>query len=482
MHTNGNSRTNGHHAPPAPPQVNEQVAAEMANVEAERAAIGCALVDPDAIAGLVSTLTADDYHLVRHGWIHDAIVELHRLRSSVDMVTVSDYLERQGQLDKAGGMAYLVELYNAAPMAIYVDHYTAIVGRFSWLRRAMAFGQQVVGGAYGGMQPDELYQFVRKAYEQMAPSGKSANLLDWDGSFDYYWTVLSRREEEAKKGANPWRWPWPSWNRILSPADPGALVLISGDTSTGKTVVMECLAEWWAMQGKQVLFAHWELNWELMQDRRMVRHSGVPREALLSGTLTDAQRDKLFGAEATMRQWPGKVHLLQASGYNVDQLASEVRAYHAAGQCDVLIVDYADMIEASPRQGPLYGNNRFDRQADDIAVLKATAEQLQIRLVTATQLRKSGKEVSSVDQLSRDDIEGSGQKANKVNVIVLLHRQTMESGEINQQGDMVTAPGGLSRTISIKIAKNTMGETGMFRMAFVGERYAIAELEKGQPR
>ena len=85
--------------------------------------LGSLLIDPDAIIKVSTTLRDTDFYRERHQWIYSALLALYERREPADFVTLVDELERNEQLDGVGGPAYITELINSTPTAIYVDHY-----------------------------------------------------------------------------------------------------------------------------------------------------------------------------------------------------------------------------------------------------------------------------------------------------------------------------------------------------------------------
>ena len=80
--------------------------------EAEEAVVGAVLINPEAYYDVAQFLQADDFYIHRHKWIWEAFTRLHEQRTPIDMLTVSDELDRVGQLAELGGPAYLTTLIN----------------------------------------------------------------------------------------------------------------------------------------------------------------------------------------------------------------------------------------------------------------------------------------------------------------------------------------------------------------------------------
>jgi replicative DNA helicase len=62
------------------------------------------------LAEITALLRTDDFYRPDHRLIYEAICELYLAGKPVDILTVSDLLESKGQMEKAGGLAYISSL------------------------------------------------------------------------------------------------------------------------------------------------------------------------------------------------------------------------------------------------------------------------------------------------------------------------------------------------------------------------------------
>ena len=104
------------------------------SIEAEQSVLGALMIDKDAIVEVAEVLKPEDFYRNHHGTIYAAALELYERREPVDIITVSEVLEREGKLDDIGGSAYLTSLMNLTPTAVNVVHYARIVERKGVLR------------------------------------------------------------------------------------------------------------------------------------------------------------------------------------------------------------------------------------------------------------------------------------------------------------------------------------------------------------
>lgn len=101
------------------------------SLEAEEAAIGSVLINPDAYFDLAVFLKAGDFFIHRHRFIWEVFARLHASRKPVDLLTVSNELERGGKLAEVGGSAYLTSLVNQVPTSLNAEAYGRIVQEHS---------------------------------------------------------------------------------------------------------------------------------------------------------------------------------------------------------------------------------------------------------------------------------------------------------------------------------------------------------------
>src|SRR5512146_357210 len=69
------------------------------SVEAEQSVLGALLIDRDAVIEVAELLQPGDFYRQAHGQVYAAVLHLYERREPVDIVTVSEVLEREGQLD-----------------------------------------------------------------------------------------------------------------------------------------------------------------------------------------------------------------------------------------------------------------------------------------------------------------------------------------------------------------------------------------------
>lgn len=333
--------------------------------------------------------------------------------------------------------------------------------RHSYLERLARQLDQRVGGLQA---PELIYDWLRVAIEKVAPADTSSAIMEWEPSFDIYDQEIARRIELAQlpeAQRKMFNWPWPSWNNLIDPIEAGILVVLAGPDGAGKTTYAENIAEYWARRGQRVVFVHFELSKTIMLDRRAVRHTAIARRQLkLAGELTTKDLADLNEAKRRLLDWPGGITYLHTPGKSIDLVVREMEKLQANDKCDVAVIDYLEKAAPSHLQLKAFGANQFQREANDVELLKNYSESAGVPLLLLSQFSKSGK-ATSFGELDRGAIRGAGEKTEKANVVILLQPDKQVENVMN-----------------VKLDKNTMGPKGSFQQFVDFPRYQVGDLAK----
>lgn len=334
------------------------------------------------------------------------------------------------------------------------------------LNQYMALMQEGMRRVYAEEAPDMLHQWLLDQLGKMRGSVEGSAIMTWPESFDYYDELLAKREADALLPEDQRKiidWKWDSWNQRIDPLEPGMVAVLSAGDGMGKTIYAESLAEHWARRKNKVVFLHYELNRAIVLDRRTARHTSIARRLLKSGRLTLEQKQIISQMRPHLLDWDGCITYVHTAGWTMERTIQELRRLKAEQQCDVVVLDYLEKNAASRRQLQMFGTNSYQREADNVEQLKNFAEDTETPALMLTQMSKAGK-TSSADTIDRTGMRGAGEKSEKANVVVLLHREKIENG--------------YSQKVDVIIDKNTMGPTGSFAQWMEPEFFRVQEVER----
>lgn len=116
--------------------------------EAEKAVLGSLLINPDVYADIAAILKSKDFYIHCNRWVWEAIQRLVERKVPIDMLTLSEELERAGQLAEIGGPAYLSGLLNQVPTSLNAESYARIVATHATRRAMIQAANQIATLAY----------------------------------------------------------------------------------------------------------------------------------------------------------------------------------------------------------------------------------------------------------------------------------------------------------------------------------------------
>lgn len=158
--------------------------------EAEKAVLSCVLLENEVMyifEGLA--LQPPDFYQKEHQQIYDAIVSLRALRKTIDVITLSDQLAKNGSLELIGGNDYLYELASFAMTAAVAHEYGKIVKEKAVLRNILKTCQMITAEVYDQKPVDEVLERIEKRIFDLT----QVNLAD---SMKHIKDILNSRVED----------------------------------------------------------------------------------------------------------------------------------------------------------------------------------------------------------------------------------------------------------------------------------------------
>jgi replicative DNA helicase len=269
-----------------------------ASVEAERAVIGSLLIDPDAIIRLRAMLPVEAFYTARLGWIYDAILALADKGTPADFLTLTDELENRKQLEEIGGASYIMDLLDAVPTSIHVEHYARIVIRAWQKRDAVILAQRITQSAMDGTSDSlaiaaQLLTEARKKHN-VVDSGPQSMATIVDATIRMAADAADRLSE-GKEVVTPT--PFTMLNRHLTGGMmAGDVITVIGSPGIGKSTFVHMCADYAASKGRGVLAFITEMNRFQYAARQLAPHAKVESRAIRSGAMNGDQWDRVWSA------------------------------------------------------------------------------------------------------------------------------------------------------------------------------------------
>ncbi len=434
-----------------------------ADLDAERAVLGSMALARTAVLDVVDVIDGikQPFHEPNHETIFNTLLALFANGQALDPITLTNQLQKQGDLTRVGGPAYIHSLVNAVPTAAHAAHYAEILRDLALLRAVISTGTELVQMGYKARaNHDTAAQIVDTAAAQLqelsgAAKGRGETrewLLDRvvDAVLDEY--------DNPRDDVLPL--PWTDLQSV-APMEPGDLVVVAGRPAMGKSLVLLGIGRHVAIKHRRgVLISSMEMSHGQMGQRLVAAEAQVPLHALRARTLSREQYAHVRQARERIRRSPLRID--DTPAVPVSRWRRRLRQMQANNELPAaLIVDYLQIAKAEVK-----ATNRVI-EVDSIAVgLKALAQEFKIVVIAAAQLnRVSEHRTDKTPTLS--DLRESGGIENNANIVILLHREDYYDRESPRAGEF-----------DFIVAKNRMGHNATVTTAWQGHYARVVDMEE----
>ncbi|WP_292750075.1 DnaB-like helicase N-terminal domain-containing protein, partial [Methylophaga sp. UBA3593] len=208
------------------------------SVEAEQSVLGGLMLDNSAWEQVSDLLVEQDFYRHDHQLIFRGIAELMEQANPVDVITLAEWHNQRGELDKVGELAYLGALARNTPSAANIKAYASIVRERSILRQLIQIGNNIANMAFTpeGRNSEEMLDTAERRVFEIAEKGAKRG-----GGFIQVKDVLSKVVDkidtlfEQDSGITGLPTGFIDFDDQTSGLQPADLVIIAGRPSMGKT-------------------------------------------------------------------------------------------------------------------------------------------------------------------------------------------------------------------------------------------------------
>ncbi len=142
------------------------------DLEAERALLGCLLMDAQALDEVAPLLTAEDFYRPLHVEIYKHMCRLHDAGELVDSVTLYHALHGGSQEQDESLLHYLIGLTNAEVFSLVgAEQYARRVSQDAKRRKLIRFGAHVVQDAHADPDAEATLEKAEAGLFEIARQG-----------------------------------------------------------------------------------------------------------------------------------------------------------------------------------------------------------------------------------------------------------------------------------------------------------------------
>ena len=429
------------------------------NLEAERTVLGAILIENEAFHNAAEILTQSDFYRDAHRKIFERMTSLSEKGDAIDLVTLKEEMVRSGDLDGAGGVAYLSSLVEGVPRATNVPYYSRIVKDKAVLRNLISAANRISRAAFE--QPEETQSVLDEAEKSIFEIAEDSLRSGFENVSSIVKTTFKTIDElsEKRELISGIATGFAEFDEMTSGLQPSDLIIVAARPAMGKTSFCMNIAQYVGLKtDKTVGVFSLEMSKEQLVLRMLCGESRVDMHKLRSGFLSEKDWEKLIQGVSELSQ--SKLFIDDTPALSVMEMRAKARRLKLEHDLDLLVVDYLQLMQ---------GRGRFDNRTQEIGsisrALKGLAKELNIPIVAVSQLSRAP-EARGDHRPQLSDLRESGALEQDADVVAFIYREE----EYNQTPD--------NRGIAeLVIGKQRNGPTGNIRMAFIKEYTRFENLE-----
>jgi len=424
------------------------------SIEAEQSVLGGLLLSNDAWDAVAEQLSAGDFYRPDHRLIFRQMARLADANEPIDPVTVAEALNATGEIDAAGGFAYLAELAKETPSASNIRAYANVVRERSALRHLIQAAQDIADSGYNpeGRSSDDLIDEAERKIMQITEQGPKA------GGPQEVNPLLARAVERIDELYNSGgditglSTGYLELDKMTSGLQRSDLVIVAGRPSMGKTSFAMNLVEHAVLnQDKPILVFSMEMPADQLIVRMLSSIGRIDQTRIRNGKLEQEDWPKLGAAVAKLKDMP--MYIDDTPALTPTEIRSRARRVaREGGSLGMIMVDYLQLMRVAG-----FTEGRTAEISEISRSMKAIAKEFDCPVVALSQLNRALEQRPNKRPVN-SDLRESGAIEQDADVIMFIYRDEVYNEDSPDKG-----------VAEIIIGKQRNGPIGVCRLAFIGQ-------------
>ena len=432
------------------------------SLESERALLGALLLKPDVLHDVADTIRPESFYAEKHRIIYEAMRELSERSEPIDLLTLSERLTGNGNLERIGGRAYIAELAGSAPAPGNYAHYADLVSRKHVMRSLIDASYEITEDAYN--EEHDVVHTLDEAEKKIMAIGNASAAHKFIAISEKLADAWDRIEEMSKNKDAIRGIPtgFPALDNLLSGLHKSDLIILAARPSMGKTSLALDIARNTAVRHDvPVGIFSLEMSSEQIVDRMLSAESYVDSWKLRTGAISkEDDYAKIRDALENLSKAP--IYIDDKPAQNILSMRAVARRLKRERGIGLIIVDYLQLMAPTNTKQ----SDSMVQQVTEISrSLKQLARELEVPVLALSQLSRAVEQRGGKPRLS--DLRDSGSIEQDADVVMFIHRDDKRNPDSDRPN-----------IAEILIEKHRNGPTGMAELYFDEKRTSFVSLDK----
>lgn len=408
------------------PQHEQQLMSEYGKLQPqdlkiEEAVLGAIMLEKEAYTSVSDILKPESFYDTAHQHIYEAIVALGAKQRPVDMLTVTEQLRNDGNLEAVGGAARITQLTGMVSSAANIEFHARIIAQKYIARRLINFSSTIQEKAFD--ETNDVYDLMQEAEGALFDISKNTLKRDVQQIDPIIGEAIKKIQEAAnnKSGVSGLNTGFQKLDRLTSGWQNSDLIIIAARPAMGKTAFVLSMAKNMAVD-YNIPVAIFSLEMSNLQlvNRLISNVCELEGEKIKNGQLSNEDWEKLMARSKKLYSAP--LYVDDTPSLSVFEFQTKARRLKSEHDIKIIIIDYLQLMNAS---GMKFGSR--EQEVSNISrSLKALAKDLNIPIIALSQLNRSVEQRGDDKRGKRpqlSDLRESGAIEQDADIVCFIHRE-----------------------------------------------------------
>lgn len=427
--------------------------------DVEQVVLGAMMLEKDALNNTINLVTRETFYDPRHQYIYSAMQELFGNTKPVDLITVTEQLQKNGELEAAGGVAYLAQLTNRVASSAHIEFHARIIIQKHLKRELIRVSSEIIRDAYDDTV--DIFDLLNTAESNLFQIAES-NMTKQASTMQ---NIVGQAIAEIEKARNT---PdgisgtpsgFHDLDKITSGWQKSDMVVIAARPGMGKTALVLSMARNTAVDYNMgVAVFSLEMSAVQLVKRLIAGEARIDSEKLKKGNLADHEFQQLHSRITALSAAP--IFIDDTPAITIFDFRAKCRRLKAQHDIQLVIIDYLQLMSAKDGKG---SGNREQEISTISRSIKEIAKELNIAIIALAQLSRSVEQRGGEKKPILSDLRESGAIEQDADIVSFIYRPEYYGITKDDDGNSNQGIGELI------IAKHRNGKTDRVRMRFVPE-------------
>ncbi|MCI7441470.1 MAG: replicative DNA helicase [Spirochaetia bacterium] len=419
------------------------------NLEAEKATLGALLLDWTSINEVVQYLRKDNFYSQQNQLIYESLLNLFSKGTRGDLLTLIDDLTKSGNLEKAGGTAYITSLTDSVPTSANVDYYAKIVLDQSTRRNLIKISSEIKADSYDETKESRsILEEVEQKVFKLTDTNQTTKVMGMDEIIPKTINIIDARFKN-KNAFSGIASGITKLDSMTSGFQKSEMIIVGARPSMGKTALAMSMMENIAINKKIPCgFFSLEMSADQIGQRLLSQVARIQGTKLKSGLLKFEDFKKLQDAAGECFNAP--LYIVDTPNMKLLDLRAMARRMRVNQKVEIIFIDYIGLITPENTEAPLH-----EQQSMISKSLKSLARELEIPIVVLCQVARS----AEGNEPGLAELRGSGSIEQDADMVMFIHGDRSRNKETNEGYNPVQ-----DRTLIV--AKQRNGPIGDVKVRF----------------